>query len=80
MHPKEGIEKENKGKNEGFPYQNLYHISRRDGLINHISRNVIPLSLDDDLFQIALNYGQYTIVSQIPRSRWKVGISKPIKL
>ena len=66
---------EPKAANSGYSFDRLYALSRRDKLIRHIGRNVVPVAQDDDVLQLSDDLRQYTVVSQIPGTSWKVGVS-----
>ncbi|AEG02017.1 SIR2 family protein [Methylomonas methanica] len=61
--------------NIGFPFDRLYVLSRRDILVKHIGKNVVPVGQDDDVLELSENLRQYTVVSQIPQTPIKLGIS-----
>lgn len=64
--------------NSGYSYQRLLSLSRRDLLTKHIANSVIPIFLDDDVLRFADGYSQFSVISEIPETRWKVAISIPI--
>lgn len=64
--------------NTGYSHRHLLCLSRRDLLIKHISNSVIPISLDDDVLRFADGYSQFSVISEIPETRWKVAVSIPI--
>jgi hypothetical protein len=64
--------------NSGYSYRRLLSLSRRDLLTKHIANSVIPISLDDDVRRFADGYSQFSVISEIPETRWKVAVSMPI--
>jgi len=65
--------------NEGYPHKKLLSVSRRDSLIKHISKSVVPVTQDDDVLRLSGDFSQFTVVSEIDKTRWKIGISIPIQ-
>ena len=70
---------EGKDKNLGYSWEELLELSRRDMLVRHISKSVVPVTQDDDVLTLAADLREFTIVSEIPRSRWKIGVALPIR-
>ncbi|MCP4677299.1 MAG: hypothetical protein GY854_17655 [Deltaproteobacteria bacterium] len=68
----------NQTVNSGYPYRRLLSLSHRDLLNKHIANSVIPISLDDDVLRFADGYSQFSIISEIPETRWKVAVSMPV--
>lgn len=66
--------------NTGYSYRNLLRMSRRDLLTKHVANSVIPISLDDDVLRFANGYSEFSVISEIPETRWKVAVSTPIVL
>jgi len=64
--------------NSGYPHRRLLYLSRRDLLTTHIANSVIPISLDDDVLRFADGYSQFSVIADIPETRWKVAVSVPI--
>lgn len=64
--------------NSGYLHRRLLALSRRDLLTRHIANSVIPISLDDDVLRFADGYSQFSVISEIPDTRWKVALSAPI--
>lgn len=62
-------------KNSGYLYEELKRFSLRDTLVRHISKNVIPIAQDDDVLFVPPDLQQYTVVTKIRKTRWKLGIS-----
>ncbi|HEX3126265.1 MAG TPA: SIR2 family protein [Thermoanaerobaculia bacterium] len=71
---------ETRGQNFGFPYRKLLALSRRNKLIERIMENVIPLRQDDDVLPLGSDLRQYTVVTETPLGRWKIGISDSVFL
>lgn len=66
--------------NFGFGYDRLLSVSRRDSLVTRVARNIVPLTQDDDIFDASSDATFYTVVTEIDRTRWKLGISRMIRL
>ncbi|MFZ1083703.1 MAG: SIR2 family protein [Terracidiphilus sp.] len=64
--------------NVGYPYGMLLGLSRRDSLVRHISRSVVPVTQDDDVLILSGDFRQFTIVGEVPNTRWKVAVSVPV--
>ena len=64
--------------NTGYSHRHLLCLSRRDLLTKHIANSVIPISLDDDVLRFADGYSQFSVISEIRETRWKVAVSIPI--
>ncbi len=64
--------------NLGYDFNKLLAISQRDNIVKHISNSVVPLSLDDDVLKMTDNYTQYSILSDVNNTRWKLSLSIPI--
>jgi hypothetical protein len=71
---------ETQGSNLGYPYRKLLGLSRRDAVIRHISHSVVPVRQDDDVLILGSDWSQFTVVSDLPRSRWKVGVSMSLRV
>lgn len=63
--------------NRGYHYDELFSLSRRDALIKHIVENIVPLSQDDDVCEFGSDFECYSVVTEIPRTRWKLAIVQP---
>jgi hypothetical protein len=61
--------------NIGYSFERLFTLSKRDLVVRHIGRNVVPVAQDDDVLDLSEDVRQYTVVSQIPSSAIKIGIS-----
>jgi len=70
-----GVGTEPADANSGYSFDRLYALSRRDRLLLHVGRNVVPVAQDDDVLQLSDDLRQYTVVSQISDTSWKVAIS-----
>jgi hypothetical protein len=64
--------------NDGFRYEDLKNLSRRDKRVDRISQNVVPLGQDDDIHRIASDVTLYSVVTQLEKARWKVALSQAI--
>ena len=67
------------GKNIGYPYDELLELSRRDMLVRHISKCVVPISQDDEILNLGIDFKEFVIVSEIQDSRWKIAVSVPVR-
>ena len=67
------------GANVGYSYEHLLGLSRKDMLVRHISKSVIPVTQDDDVLNLWADIRQFTIVSEVPNTRWKIGVSVPVR-
>lgn len=66
------------GRNLGYPFDRLLALSRRHALVKHISRSVVPVAQDDDILTLSQDLKHYTVVTEVPRTRWKIGVSRAI--
>lgn len=64
--------------NLGYSFDKMISLSRRDSLISHIVKNIVPLTQDDDIYNISTDLRYYTVVTEIRNTRWKIGISMPL--
>ena len=72
------LPKNESGKgNQGYNYDSLHRISRRDRLITRIWRNIVPIYQDDDVYNFS-DLGMYSVVTEVKGTRWKLALSKPI--
>lgn len=65
--------------NVGFPYERLLELSRRDTLVSHVTKNIVPVSQDDDMFELAPDLTQYSVIAEVPRSRLKLAVTRGIQ-
>ncbi len=72
------LEAEPQELNIGFNFRQLHALSRRDSLVGHISSSVIPVSQDDDVLILSNDFSQFTVVSELENTRWKIGVSVPM--
>jgi hypothetical protein len=63
--------------NQGFDYERLLALSRRDSLVKHVVEGIVPLSQDDDVFELSSDLQYYIVVSEVPNTRWKLAIAEP---
>ena len=68
----------NANSNDGYPFKRLLGLSRRDQLVRHIAKSVVPVQQDDDVLVLAKDSGYYTVVSELTNTRWKVALSMPM--
>jgi hypothetical protein len=66
---------EDPGANVGFPFARLHGLSRRDSHIAHIVQNIVPVGWDDDVHDIAPDLRLFSMVADVPNSRWKLALS-----
>lgn len=66
--------------NLGYRHERLVELSRRDVLIRHLSRSVVPVTQDDDVLELARDLKEFSVVAEIPQTHWKVAVSIPIVL
>jgi hypothetical protein len=71
------IATEDPAANIGHRFDDLFALSRRDALVRHLVENIVPLSQDDDVFELGGDFEYYSVVTEIPATRWKLGISQP---
>lgn len=64
--------------NLGYNFDDLLERSRRDSLARHISRSVVPIAEDDDVMRFSEDFSMYSVVSEIPGTRWKMALSIPV--
>lgn len=69
---------ETAGLNVGYSFDLLLERSRRDSLARHVSRSVVPVAEDDDVLRLSEDFAMYSVVSEIPRTRWKITLSLPV--
>jgi hypothetical protein len=67
---------EPEGMNRGYPFDRLARLSRRDKLVERIWNNIVPLAQDDDAFRLN-DIQLYSVVAEVPRTRWKCAVSIP---
>lgn len=75
--PKEIPEGEDGTDNQGFDYDRLLRLSRRDQLIYRIWKNIVPLSQDDDIQNFS-DLKVYSVVSMVKDTNWKLALSLPL--
>jgi hypothetical protein len=64
--------------NVGFPFSRLLELSRRDSLVAHIANNIVPVSQDDDIMVLSSDLKQYSVISEVRRSRLKLAVTRAI--
>lgn len=69
---------EDSDSNKGYSFDRLLSFSRRDRIARHIANNIVPISQDDDIHRLSADVEYYSVVSVIPRTRWKLAVSRPI--
>jgi hypothetical protein len=67
---------EAQASNTGFLFRDLKRLSRLDALVRHLVHNIVPLSQDDDVFEVAPDLEIYSVVANV-FARWKLAISQP---
>lgn len=68
---------EDEKDNLGFEFVALKRLSRRDRLVSRVWRNIVPLAQDDD-FHTFSDLKMYSVVSEVPPTRWKLALSIPL--
>lgn len=63
--------------NHGFGFEALRRLSRRDRLVSRVWRNIVPLAQDDDVETFS-DLRMYSVVSEVPPTRWKLALSIPL--
>jgi hypothetical protein len=66
--------------NLGYQHERLVELSRRDLLIRHLSRSVVPVTQDDDVLELARDLKEFSVVAEVPQTHWKVAVSIPVPL
>lgn len=66
------------GLNLGYAFDALLERSRRDSLARHIARSIVPIAEDDDVLRFSEDFAMYSVVSEIPQTRWKIALSLPV--
>jgi hypothetical protein len=66
--------------NVGYSHERLVELSRRDLLVRHLSRSVVPVTQDDDVLELARDLKEFSVVAEVPRTRWKVAVSIPVSV
>lgn len=69
---------EDPNSNKGYNFNRLLSFSRRDRVARHIANNIVPISQDDDIHRLSADVDYYSVVSVVPRTRWKLAVSRPI--
>jgi hypothetical protein len=64
--------------NQGFHYERVQEISRRDVHILHIVQNVVPVGWDDDVHDVSPDLRLYSMVADVPSTRWKLALSRSV--
>lgn len=62
--------------NLGYAHTRLLTLSRRDRLAGHLANNIVPLAQDDDLVVLGPELRQYSVVTEIPNTSWKLALSR----
>ncbi|MCW3134272.1 MAG: hypothetical protein N2V78_08105 [Methanophagales archaeon] len=60
---------EDPASNIGYSFDKLISLSRRDSLISHVAKNIVPLTQDDDIHNISTDSRYYTVVTDIWNTR-----------
>ncbi|MFC2014275.1 hypothetical protein ACFLU8_05365 [Chloroflexota bacterium] len=77
-HPEEKYPNESLDANIGFSQARLIELSRGDTLVRHISRSVIPVTQDDDVLELGRDIKEFSVVSELPHTRWKIAVALSI--
>lgn len=70
------VDEEDPGDNVGFGFEALLRLSRRDKLVERVWNNIVPLARDDDVLRLG-DVEMYSVVADVPRTRWKLALSVP---
>jgi hypothetical protein len=74
------IDSEDPACNVGFPYAAVLQVSRRDKRIDRLMQNVVPLAQDDDVQILASDIVSYSVVTELIEARWKVALSRYLRV
>jgi hypothetical protein len=66
--------------NAGFPYSEVLQVSRRDKRIDRLMQNIVPLAQDDDVQILASDIVSYSVVTELIEARWKVSLSRYLRV
>ena len=69
---------ETEDANMGYRQARLVELSRRDTLVRHISKSVVPITQDDDVLELSRDLKHFSVVSEVPQTRWKISLSIPV--
>ncbi|MBV5303909.1 MAG: SIR2 family protein [Chlorobium sp.] len=64
--------------NIGYSFENILSLSRRDFLVSHVARNIVPLSQDDDIATVSSDLRIYSAITEVRSTRWKLCLSRTI--
>lgn len=66
--------------NNGYNFDKLFLLSKKDKIISRLIENVLPINKDDDVINISSNIKYYSLITELLNTRWKIGIATPIIL
>lgn len=66
--------------NIGYNYWQLLQLSRRDKRMDRIMQNVVPLSQDDDVYNLSSDTVAYSVVTEVKKTRWKVSLTRFLRI
>lgn len=66
--------------NDGYNFEKLFILSKKDKVISRLIENVLPINKDDDVINISSNIKYYSLITELKKTRWKIGIATPIIL
>jgi hypothetical protein len=75
--PEKAFPNESPDANVGYMYSKLLELSRRDALIRHISKSIVPVTQDDDVLELSRDLSEFSVVSELQQTRWKIAVSLP---
>jgi hypothetical protein len=78
MAPVQFLAGESPNSNQGFPFERIKEISRRDNHILHIVQNVVPVGWDDDVHDVSSDLRLYSMVADVSGTRWKLALSQSV--
>lgn len=65
---------------DGYEFNKLLLLSKKDKVISRVIENVVPINKDDDIINISNSVKYYTLITELRKTRWKIGIATPILL
>ncbi|HEY2324504.1 MAG TPA: SIR2 family protein [Thermoanaerobaculia bacterium] len=63
-------------KNMGFPFTSLRDYSQRDRHVAHITENIVPVGIDDDIHEVSSDLHLFSMVASVRHTRWKLALSR----
>jgi hypothetical protein len=69
-------EGETPGCNIGFSFVSLRDYSQRDLHVAHVTQNIVPVGVDDDIHDVSPELRLFSMVASVPKTRWKLALSR----